>query len=270
MTANNGYITLSELKVQLDINDTLSDSQLSTVIETASRSIDGYCGRSFYPERKTNYFDTPCGRDLDMGLYDCLEIVTITNGSEGALATTEYRTFPYNFTPFYEIRLKPQSTSFWATDTDASEIAAISVDAVWGYRFNYSREAWSSVTTLSSGISDTDTTIVTALEYPFVAGDIIKLGTEMMLVTDSDTAGVDVTRGYNGTTAAAHLAGVSCYRFEFEPAIAQATMLQAQRYWKRKDAPFGVAGVGTLGQVVSIGSIDPDIQMLLFPMRRIF
>ena len=270
MTANNGYITLAQLKTSLEITDTLSDSQLSSVIETASRSIDGYCGRSFYPERKVNYFDTPCGRDLDMGLYDCLEIVTITNGSEGALATTEYRTFPYNFTPFYEIRLKPQSVSFWATDTDSSEIAAISVDAIWGYRSNYSREAWSSVTTLSSGISDTDTTIITALEYPFSAGDIIKLGTEMMLVTDCDTAGVDVLRGYNGTTAAAHLAAVVCYRFMFEPIITQAALFQAQRYWKRKDAPFGVAGVGTLGQVVSIAPLDPDLQMMLFPVRRIF
>lgn len=270
MTANNGYITLDEIKYDLDITDTLSDTQLAIIIENASRAIDGYCGRSFYPERKTNYFDTPCGRDLDMGLYDCLEVVTITNGSEGALATTEYRTYPYNQTPFYQINLRASSSFFWATDTNSEPDAAIQVDAVWGYRSNYSREAWANVTTLSTGISDTDTTIVTALEYSFVAGDIIKLGTEFMLVTDSDTAGVDVTRGYNGTTAAAHLAAVVCYRFEFEPVIAQATMLQAARYWKRKDAPFGVAGVGALGQVVSIGTIDPDIQMLLFPVRRLF
>ena len=89
MTAQNGYVTLAELKASLNIagDDTADDSALASVIERASRAIDGYCGRFFYPLRATNYFDTPAGRCLEMGLYDCLELVTVTNGGTGALPT---------------------------------------------------------------------------------------------------------------------------------------------------------------------------------------
>jgi hypothetical protein len=79
-----------------------------------------------------------------------------------------------------------------------------------------------------------------------------------------------VQRGYNGTTAASQLAAAVVYKWVPEQPVKQATLLQASRYWKRKDAPFGVAGVGALGQVVSIGAMDPDIQVLLFPVRRMF
>ena len=272
MTANNGYITLAELKASLNIagDDIQDDSALASVIERASRAIDGYCGRFFYPLRAINYFDTPAGRNLDMGLYDALEVVTITNGGTGALATTEYRTSPYNETPFFEIKLKPLSVYYWDSDSDANPEAAIAVDAIWGYRQNYSREAWTNVTTLAAGLASDSSLAETTTELLFSAGDVIKVDTEMMLVTNCDTTGASVTRAYNGTTAAAHLAGATIYRFNHDPVVEQATLLQAVRLYKRKDAPFGVAGAGALGQVVSISDLDPDIKMLLFPVRRIF
>ena len=272
MTAQNGYVTLAELKASLNIagDDTQDDSALASVIERASRAIDGYCGRFFYPLRTVNYFDTPAGRCLEMGLYDCLELVTVTNGSSGALATTEYRTSPYNETPFFDIKLKPNSVYFWDSDTDSNPEAAIAVDAIWGYRQNYGREAWSNVTTLAAGLASDSSMAETTTELLFSAGDVIKVDTEMMLVTNCDTTGASVTRAYNGTTAAAHLAGAVMYRFNHEPVAEQAALLQAARLYKRKDAPFGVAGAGALGQVVAISDLDPDVRMMLFPVRRIF
>jgi len=272
MTVQNGYITLAEFKASLDISDTdtTDDSALELTIERASRSIDGYCGRAFYPERRVNYFDVPQGRCLDMGLYDCLEVVTLTNGSTGTLAASNYQTYPYNQTPFYEIHLKPTSGIIWESDTDSNPYGSISIDGVWGYRQNYARDGWTSVTTLGAALASDSSTAVLTAENSFVPGDLMKIDTEMMLVTASDTSGATITRAYNGTTAAGHLINAPVYRFTHEQVVKQAALLQAQRYWKRKDAPFGVAGVSQLGQAVAISAIDPDITFLLDPARRLF
>jgi hypothetical protein len=51
-------------------------------------------------------------------------------------------------------------------------------------------------------------------------------------------------------------------------AIKQATLMLAQRQFKRYDSPLGVAGVGDLG-VMRISRIDFDVQALVAPFRRV-
>lgn len=51
--------------------------------------------------------------------------------------------------------------------------------------------------------------------------------------------------------------------------IAEATALQANRLWARKNAPFGIVGSGELGQAVAITSLDPDVKSMLAPYRAI-
>lgn len=48
MAITNGYCTLSDVKAALRVSDTLDDSLLEMAIESASRLVDGYCGREFY------------------------------------------------------------------------------------------------------------------------------------------------------------------------------------------------------------------------------
>ena len=50
--------------------------------------------------------------------------------------------------------------------------------------------------------------------------------------------------------------------------IKQATILLAMRQFKRYDSPLGVAGFGDLG-VVRVGRIDPDIEALIMPYKKI-
>lgn len=51
-------------------------------------------------------------------------------------------------------------------------------------------------------------------------------------------------------------------------AIKQATLILAQRQFKRYDSPLGVAGFGDIG-VVRVSRIDPDVASLVAPYRRI-
>jgi len=50
----------------------------------------------------------------------------------------------------------------------------------------------------------------------------------------------------------------------YQPAeVTEACLLQCERLYKRKDAPFGVLGAAGMGQATVIPQLDPDVQMLL-------
>mgnify|MGYP003659615915 CR=1 FL=1 len=51
-------------------------------------------------------------------------------------------------------------------------------------------------------------------------------------------------------------------------AIEQATILQAARHFKRYDSPLGVAGFGDFGVVRVSRFLDPDVQMLVEPYKK--
>lgn len=51
-------------------------------------------------------------------------------------------------------------------------------------------------------------------------------------------------------------------------AVKQACVILAMRQFKRYDSPLGVAGFGDLG-AIRVGSVDPDVQNLLMPFRKV-
>lgn len=50
--------------------------------------------------------------------------------------------------------------------------------------------------------------------------------------------------------------------------VREACLLQSVRLFKRKDAPFGIAGAGGMGQLMAISDMDPDVKALLAPPIR--
>ncbi len=51
--------------------------------------------------------------------------------------------------------------------------------------------------------------------------------------------------------------------------IVQATLLQASRLVKRRDAPFGVAGSPEMGNELRLlAKLDPDVEVMIRPYRR--
>ena len=53
--------------------------------------------------------------------------------------------------------------------------------------------------------------------------------------------------------------------------VVQATELQASRFFKRRDAPFGVAGSPDMGSELRLlARLDPDVDVLLTGYRRIW
>ena len=55
---------------------------------------------------------------------------------------------------------------------------------------------------------------------------------------------------------------------EVPKAINQATVIQAMRHYKRLDSPLGVAGFGDFGVVRVSRFLDPDVEQLVQPYRK--
>lgn len=80
---------------------------------------------------------------------------------------------------------------------------------------------------------------------------ISPLGTERF---PTHEAGVQIT-GYFGWS-------------EIPAAVKQATLIQAERLWKRRDAPFGMISNPAGGDMRLISDLDPDVQILLMRYRK--
>lgn len=53
------------------------------------------------------------------------------------------------------------------------------------------------------------------------------------------------------------------------PTIKQATLLQASRFFVRRNAPFGVAGSPELGSELRLlAKVDPDVEVMVTPYKR--
>lgn len=91
MAITNGYTTLADLKAALRLTDNVDDSLLERAIESASRRIDGYCGRWFYKTSATAVNIYPINEYL-VAFPDDVSNTSITikidTNADGTYATT--------------------------------------------------------------------------------------------------------------------------------------------------------------------------------------
>jgi hypothetical protein len=92
------------------------------------------------------------------------------------------------------------------------------------------------------------------------AGGIVTPATQIRAVDDY----LFPTFGGEATVQVAGVFGWSAVPI----AIKQATLMLAQRQFKRYDSPLGVTGFGDLG-VIRVSRIDPDVESLVAPFRRV-
>jgi len=60
-----------------------------------------------------------------------------------------------------------------------------------------------------------------------------------------------------------------CTTANLPKVIKEACILQSIKLFKRKDAPFGIAGTNQFGVITNVPELDPDIKMLLDSYRRL-
>lgn len=200
MTITNGYCTLAELKLMMDVPVEFTDKDvlLERAIEGASRRIDGWCHRTF-----------------------------VAAGTAAGSATA--RVF------------SPQSAAIAYLD-DVANTAGFAVKTDDN----------------ADGVYETTWT---ATQYQLEPLNAIGKGEPGYRL-------LAVTRLFPTWSAPAPLQVTANWGWSSTPHdVREACLLLAGRQFKRGDSLLGVAGFGDLGTVL-VRSVDPDVQALLQPYRR--
>lgn len=263
----NIYSPLTKLRSYMTLAsaDTSDDNELKRYLWQASRAIDNYCRRRFFPyQRPTQYYDLPRDRILRVK-DDLLEVV----GLSGVNGASEIDSSVYwarcgdtwNLTPYDRIELDESSGSMF--NYSGTPQRAIHLDGIWGYheRYNNPDEAWvDSGATLTASMNATVTLAsVTGSAGQNTIGVAPRITTEQLWKVDNEyihvvdsesTSKIRIIRGVNGTTAASHASGVSVQTWFPEPDIRFATRRLAAWQYQQATAPFThkvqTLGFGTL------------------------
>lgn len=252
------------------------DDKMLAYLARASRFIQRFTRRDFYPRVETRSFGIPY-RYLDLRLYrnrtgnlvldkDLLEVSQVYDG-EKTLTTDEYFLLDANIYPKTEIAI--QFPRYWGGDayrTSHIEKPEITITGIWGYHDQYAYDAWlDTYEVIQAGGIDSNITTLTLSDVDgldefglprLLEGYLIRVNTEFMEVVsvDSDANTVQVRRGVRGTSAITHAENSAIHRWRVIEDIVEAT-LQIAKTWRES----GVAAGGRLGTSDLAATVEINI-----------
>lgn len=183
-----GYATREQVQTQLEIlNTARAGSVIDGKLRAASRGIEGLCHRRFYPIKETRHYDWPNHQYADswqlyLGDNDLIDITTLTAGGV-AIPITDYilrRHDNHTEPPYTYIEIDTSTSSVFQSGTTMQK--AIAIDGTWGYN-----DVDTSVITgmfNTSALSGDQVVYIRAYSgtWDIGTGNIIKCGTELMIV----------------------------------------------------------------------------------------
>ncbi len=274
----NTYATVDVLKDALNIAGADDDNRLLRLAEAASRAVDGYCNRHFYALRATRLFDGSGGNALLVP-----DLVSIDEGGlrtdgnlDGVFETTwpetGYMLLPANADP--ASASNPASRPYTRIEAAGADgglrrfptgRGTVRVAGLWGWWLHLRLASES----LAAAVTDAGAEITVTARTDVQAGHTIRIGSEYMYVRSYDGDRLEVTRGANGTTAAAHDQNVAIDIFEYPSGIAEAVIIQATRLLRLGDGTFGAQpGPRGPGRPNGAALMDADAAFLLAGFRK--
>jgi len=248
--------------------DSDDQTEMLAVLEAASRAVDDECDRRFYAETAT-VVQHGNGKDA-IWIPDLISATTVKLDEDGdgtfetTLTTADYwleRYGHYNVdaTPKTLIRLNPsgQRASF------VEQHRLLEIVGPWGFTAAVDRM------TVTATLADaTATAMTTSATGDFEVGNTLLIESEQVYVESGSGTSWVVRRAQNGTTGAAH-AAKPIDRFAYVPEIVNATLMQAGRYWKRRETAYANVIQNPLtGAMEMFKGLDPDVSRLIAPFRR--
>jgi len=259
----NLYIRLPVLRARLNIETRIEDALLLEQAEIASRELDQRTGRQFFASIATRYIDGSGSRDLALdGDLLSLSAVATDSAGDGTFATSLVEGTDY--LPMYsaEQYSAPVSTACYRllrlTTYLGGDLAVwpvgprmVRITGTWGY----SATEETVITGLGAAVTVADNPLsagASSLTVPddrdaLAVGDSLLIGTEEIFVSAIRGTTATVTRGVNGTTAAAHILGTAIRRRTY-PWVAQQYVLErVSRRFRREQTGFAMLGGGDGG-----------------------
>jgi hypothetical protein len=248
------YCTLAEAKRELKANSAIDDQTLRQHIIDVTARIDTLIGNTkptrplFLPyteQRKypvnadtvSSSYNTFWFRDF---LLSVTEVLCHTTD-----ITSQAELYPPLRTPYTALSL-PLSTNWYRYRDSENSQTYVSITGVWGYHPDYAN-AWKNAdavknvggintTTTSITVVDADGTDYLGFTPRFSVGDIIRVGSEMMLVvaTNTTTNVLTVIRAVLGTTASTHAENAVIQTYQVYDVIRRICARQAGALYARQ------------------------------------
>jgi hypothetical protein len=198
------YCTREDVKGALDIKETArSNAEVDRAIAAATRTVEGLLNRTFYPLLATRYFDWPDQYARSWRLWldasELIELYSLTAGGV-AIPNANVNLEPNRTGPPYrriELRLDTNS-AFGGGQTPQRNIA---VWGLWGYQ-NNERPAGQ----VAAAATDTATTLAVSDSGTIGVGQLLRIGSERLIVTEKamratgQTLSADLSTAKNSET----------------------------------------------------------------------
>lgn len=274
----NLYATLDEVRryLGLEAGQTGDDDLLLMMLGAASRLIESYAGRRFYPERATRRYtlSDPLTLLLD---GDLLALHSLTNGDGSAIPLDAVHLYPGGSVASSLLLNRTRATFVPGGDP----LDAIAVEGTWGYHPAWA-SAWQdsgdsvqddplSAEATALAVSDAGASPPGGYGPRFAAGQLLRIGEEYLdvLAVDTETDTLTVARAANGTAAASHPRGAAIAIYCPPEDVRQACLRVVHWLYRQPDAGFVLRSAGLRGEVVVPPALPDDVQQILAPYVRV-
>lgn len=253
------YCTLAEAKADLLSSDSVDDNKLLAGIRQISARIDrkfwAFALPFFAPSIATQnvpiyptYINT-WNRTLHLP-FPLQSLSSVQVNSTTLVVGTNVRLYPLlNLTAYFDIQLINNLYNWYVIAYECSGCGGaqqqfVTIAGTWGWNSDPAN-MWLAVDALAVAINASVTTFTVAdvdganpygITPRISAGNLLQIDSEWMLVvsTVTGTNTVNVIRGYNGSTAAAHLISASISVYQVDEAIKRATLRQVNMQYARQ------------------------------------
>jgi len=253
------YCTLAEAKADLLSDQSVDDNKLLAGIRQISARIDrkfwAWALPFFAPSIATQnvpIFPTyinSWNRTLHLP-FPLMAVSGVQVNSTALVVGTNVRAYPpLNLTSYFDLQLINQSYNWYGIAFECggcggSQQQFVTVTGTWGWNSDLAN-MWLAVDALAVAINSSVTTFTVAdvdganpygITPRISAGNLLQIDSEWMLVisTVTGTNTVNVIRGYNGSTASAHLIAAPISVYQVDEEIKRACLRQVNMQYARQ------------------------------------
>lgn len=193
------YATREALRQVIDIKTTARNAvALDRGLEAGSEAVEGCLHRSFYPSLETRYFDWPDQSNsakpwrLWLGPDEVISVTSVVSGGS-TIAPAGVLLYPNQGPPYTRLELDRSTNAAFAGATSPQR--GIAMTALYGYRADSVAAG-----TVAEALDAVETEVQVSDSSSVGIGDLMKVDTERMLVTDRNWLSTGLTVGGAGLT----------------------------------------------------------------------
>lgn len=240
---------------------------VSELIEDETdRQFSPYYGTRFFSPRLNEY-----GGDVTADGYlllddDLLAVTQLINNSTDVVSSDDFALFPLGTMYPSKDMIRLKNNLYWSGLSTIDNFDSVQVSGLWGGKGGKFKRK----TSLTAGTDDIQETISVASFSGLEWGQVLKVGDELMLVTETpETSSVPVERAYNGSEAASHTSADPVYLYRAGDLVRRVAMRIVKWQDALDDNPLiATVTVGAEQELVNLSAVPDDVTGMLANLTR--